>query len=380
MNRRDFLTGAATGLAAGAVGTYAVMKSRGPETGPKTAKAPAISKGLKQWKMVTTWPEKFPGLGTGAERLANRITAMSGGRLTVKVYAANTLVPAFGSFDAVSQGSVEMGHGASYYWQGKSKAANFFAAVPFGLTANELSAWIRYGGGQELWDKVYGNFGVRSFLAGNTGTQMGGWFKKEIRSIEDFKGLKMRMPGLGGEVLRRIGATAVSLPGGEIFSALQAGTIDATEWVGPWNDLAFGFYKLTKQYYWPGFHEPGTGIESFVNKAAFEALPQDLQAIITGACQAETEAMLADFNARNGAALATLINKHGVKLRRFPDDVLQALGKASEEVLDELESADDLTKRTLASFRKFRKNAMGWSRLSDQGFLNMRYKALGAKG
>lgn len=380
MNRRDFLTGAATGLAAGAVGTYAVMKSRGPEQGPKKAKAPAISKGLKQWKMVTTWPENFPGLGTGAERLANRITAMSGGRLTVKVFAANKLVPAFGAFDAVSQGSVEMGHGASYYWQGKSKAANFFAAVPFGLTATELSAWIRYGGGQELWDEVYGNFGVKGFLAGNTGAQMGGWFKKEIRSIEDFKGLKMRMPGLGGEVLRRIGATAVSLPGGEIFPALQAGTIDATEWVGPWNDLAFGFYKLTKQYYWPGFHEPGTGIESFVNKAAFDALPKDLQAIITGACQAETDAMLADFNARNGAALTILIDQHGVKLRRFPDDVIQALGKASEEVLGELESADDLTKRTLASFKKFRKNAIAWSRLSDQGFLNMRYKVLGGKG
>ncbi len=380
MKRRDFLTGAATGLAVGAVGTYAVMKSRGPGQTAKTAKAPAISKGLRQWKMVTTWPEKFPGLGTGAERLANRITAMSGGRLTVKVFAAGKVVPAFGSFDAVSQGSVEMGHAASYYWQGKSKAANFFAAVPFGLTATELSAWIRHGGGQELWDQVYGQFGVKGFLAGNTGTQMGGWFKKEIRSIEDFKGLKMRMPGLGGEVLRRIGATAVSLPGGEIFPALQAGTIDATEWVGPWNDLAFGFYKLTKQYYWPGFHEPGTGIESFVNKAAFEALPKDLQAIVTGACQAETDAMLADFNARNGAALATLINKHGVKLHRFPDDVLQALGKASEEVLGELESADKLTKQTLNSFRRFRKDAMGWSRLSDQGFLNMRYQVLGAKG
>ncbi|MGE0652937.1 MAG: TRAP transporter substrate-binding protein, partial [Alphaproteobacteria bacterium] len=299
MNRRDFLAGTATGLVVGAAGSYAALRS----SATQTATGPAVVKSRTEWRMVTTWPEKFPGLGTGAERLAQRITEMSDGRLTIKVFAAGTMVPALGIFDAVSQGSAEMGHGASYYWQGKSKAFNFFAAVPFGLTANELSAWIHFGGGQELYDEGYARFGLKPFLAGNTGVQMGGWFRKEIKTIEDFKGLKMRMPGLGGEVLRRIGATAENLAGGDIFPALSSGRIDATEWVGPWNDLAFGFYKIAKNYYWPGFHEPGTGIECFVNKAKYDALSKDLQAILTGACRAEAGAMLGEFNRRNGEAL-----------------------------------------------------------------------------
>jgi len=375
MNRRDFLGGAATGLVAGAAGAYALKPQ--DKNGPSGRAV--VPKKSRQWTMVTTWPEKFPGLGTSAERLAQRITAMSGGELVVKIAAAGTVVPALQSFDAVAQGSVEMGHGASYYWQGKSKSFNFFAAVPFGLTAQELSAWIHYGGGQALWDEGYGKFGLKPFLAGNTGVQMGGWFKKEIRSMEDFKGLKMRMPGLGGEVLRRVGATAENLAGGEIFTALTSGRIDATEWVGPWNDLAFGFYKIAKNYYWPGFHEPGTGIECFVNKAKFEALPRHLREIVATACRAEAEAMLGEFNRHNGAALKTLIAQHGVKLRRFPDDVMAALGKASAQVLGELEAADDLTKRTHRSFHAFREEALSWSRLSDQGFLDMRHRILRPK-
>jgi TRAP-type mannitol/chloroaromatic compound transport system substrate-binding protein len=269
-----------------------------------------------------------------------------------------------------------MGHGAAYYWQGKSKSFNFFAAVPFGLTATELSAWIHYGGGQELYDEGYAKFGLKPFLAGNTGVQMGGWFKKEIKSIEDFKGLKMRMPGLGGEVLRRIGASAENLAGGDIFPALSSGRIDATEWVGPWNDLAFGFYKIAKNYYWPGFHEPGTGIECFVNKAKYDALAPDLQAIVASACRAEADAMLGEFNRRNGESLKVLIDQHGVNLRRFPDDVMAALGKAAGEVLAELEGADDLTKRTYQSFKTFRNEAIGWSKLAEQGYLDVRQRIL----
>jgi TRAP-type mannitol/chloroaromatic compound transport system substrate-binding protein len=375
MNRRDFVVGSVTGLAVGAAGTVALMKG----SGTKTASGPAIAKKRMEWNLLTTWPEKFPGLGTGAERLAQRITQMSDGRLTVRVRAAGTVVPALGVFDAVSQGTAEMGHGASYYWQGKSKSFNFFAAVPFGLTANELSAWIHFGGGQELWDEGYAKFGLKPFLAGNTGVQMGGWFRKEIKSTEDFKGLKMRMPGLGGEVLRRVGATAENLAGGDIFPALSAGRIDATEWVGPWNDLAFGFYKIAKNYYWPGFHEPGTGIECFVNKAKYDALPADLKAIVTGACRAEVEAMLGEFNRRNGEALKVLIDTHGVQLRRFPADVMAALGKASETVLAELEGADDLTRRTYGSFRKFRDEATGWSQLAEQGYLDARQRLLRPK-
>jgi TRAP-type mannitol/chloroaromatic compound transport system substrate-binding protein len=372
MNRRYFLAGTATGLVLGTAGTAAILKANKPQG----AATPAKIKQRTEWRMVTTWPEKFPGLGTGAERLAQRITAMSGGRLTVKVFAAGTMVPALGTFDAVAQGSAEMGHGAAYYWQGKSKSFNFFTAVPFGLTATELSAWIHYGGGQQLYDEGYAKFGLKPFLAGNTGVQMGGWFKNEIKSIEDFKGLKMRMPGLGGEVLRRIGATAENLAGGDIFPALSSGRIDATEWVGPWNDLAFGFYKIAKNYYWPGFHEPGSGIECMVNKAKYDALPADLQAIVTSACRAEVDAMLGEFNRRNAESLKVLIDQHGVKLQRFPDDVMAALGKAASDVLAELENADDLTKRTYQSFKSFRNEAIGWSKLAEQGYLDVRQRIL----
>lgn len=372
MNRRDFLAGSATGLVLGAAGTYAALKRAKPEG----AASPAASKGKLEWRMVTSWPDKFPGLGTSADRLAARIKAMSDGRLTVKVFAAGTMVPGLGVFDAVAQGSAEMGHSTPYYWQGKSKAFNFFTNVPFGLTANELSAWIHFGGGQELWDEGYASFGLKSFLAGNTGAQMGGWFRKEIKSLEDLKGLRMRMPGLGGEVLRRVGATAENLAGSEIFSALASGRIDATEWVGPWNDLAFGFYKIAKNYYWPGFHEPGGGIECMVNKSKYDVLPADLRTIVATACRAECETTLAEFNRHNAESLPVLVEKHGVQLRRFPDDVMAAFGKASEQVLSELQDADDLTRRTYESFRKFRNESISWSQLAEQGYLDMRQRML----
>lgn len=376
MNRRDFIAGATTGLVVGAAGAYAALKGAKQDV----ATGPAVIKGKLEWRMVTSWPDKFPGLGTSADRLAQRITAMSDGRLTVKVFAAGTMVPPFGVFDAVAQGSAEMGHSSAYYWQGKSKAFNFFSAVPFGLTANELSAWIHFGGGQELWDEGYAKFGLKPFYCGNTGVQMGGWFRKEIKSIEDFKGLKMRMPGLGGEVLRRIGATAENTPGGEIFASLSSGRIDATEWVGPWNDLAFGFYKIVKNYYWPGFHEPGTGFECMINKGKYDALPKDLQDIVASACRAEAEAMLGEFNRHNGDALKVLIDQHGVVLRRFPDDVMAAFAKASDAVLAELEGSDDLTRRTYQSFKKFREESIGWSQLAEQGYLDMRQRMLGKRG
>ena len=286
MKRREFMKGAAVAGAGAAVAASTLPK-------------PAIAQGKKELKMVTTWPKNFPGLGTGAERLARNITAMSGGSLTVKVFAAGELVPPFESFDAVSSGTADMYHAADYYWQGKSKAFNFYAAVPFGLTATEQAAWIHHGGGQQLWDELSKGFGIKPFMAGNTGVQMGGWFNKEVNSLEDYKGLKIRMPGLGGEVLRRIGAAAVSLPGGEIFPALQSGAIDATEWVGPWNDLAFGFYKVTKFYYYPGFHEPGTTLSSGVNLKTWEGLSADHKAIITTAMAAENDLSLSEFNARN---------------------------------------------------------------------------------
>jgi len=251
--------------------------------------------------MVTTWPKNFSGLGTAAEGLAKAITLGSGGSLNVKVYAAGELVPPFESFDAVSQGTADLYHGA-----------------------------------------------------------------------EDFKGLKMRMPGLGGEVLRRVGATAVSLPGGEIFPALQAGTIDATEWVGPWNDLAFGFYKVAKYYYWPGFHEPGTTLSSGVNKAIWDSLDAGQQSLITSCMAAANDFTLAEFNAKNSDALDTLVNKHNVEVRRTPNELLNALGDASGKVAAEVATSDPLTQRVYDSFIAFRRKAITYAKKSDQAFWQAR--------
>ncbi|MFP4603396.1 MAG: TRAP transporter substrate-binding protein, partial [Halochromatium sp.] len=308
MQRRALLTGA--GAATVALGTGI---------------RPAAAKAEHKWKLVTTWPKNFPGMGTGANKLAELIGRMSGGRIEVKVYGAGELVPAFEIFDAVSRGTAEMGHGAAYYWKGKSEAAQFFASVPFGLTAQEMNSWLYYGGGMELWQELYAGFGLVPAAAANTGVQMGGWFNKEINSVDDLKGLKMRIPGLGGEVLKRAGGTPVSLPGGEIFTSLQSGNIDATEWVGPYNDLAFGLHKAAKYYYYPGWHEPGTTLEAFVNKEVFDGLPDDLQAIVLNACKVANQDLLAEYTARNPAALRTLLTEYGVELRQYPDDVLLAL-------------------------------------------------------
>jgi TRAP-type mannitol/chloroaromatic compound transport system substrate-binding protein len=361
MQRRDFLKTAGVG---GAVASAAVAASAFP--------APAIAQGVKQLKMVTSWPKNFPGLGTGAERLAERITTMSAGQLEVKVFAAGELVPAFQAFDAVSSGNAELGHSASYYWQGKSPAFNFFTTVPFGLLGTEHAAWIAYGGGQELWDEVAAQFDVKPFLRASTGVQMGGWFNREINSLDDFKGLKFRMPGLGGEVLRRLGTAVVNLPGGEIFPALQSGTIDGTEWVGPWHDLAFGFYKVAKFYYWPGWHEPGTTGEVTVNRKVWEDLSNEHKALIEAAIEAEAWREYADFNAHNADSLKVLVDEHGVQLRRFSDELLAQIGTVADEVVAEVGNSDPMTSKVYESYQAFRGKAVGWARISDQGYLGAR--------
>jgi len=370
MKRRDFIAGAASGVALGA-GALA-LSACGEDKKEAAVAAPAVMKKKRELKMVTTWPKNFPGLGTGAARAAQRITDMSDGELTVKLYAAGELVPPFESFDAVSSGTADLYHGADYYWQGKHKAFNFFTAVPFGLTASEMDAWIHHGGGQELWDELAGQFNVKPFACGNTGVQMGGWFNKEINSVEDLKGLKIRMPGLGGEVLRRLGAAAVSLPGGEIFPSLQSGAIDATEWVGPWNDLAFGFYKVTKYYYQPGFHEPGSTLSCGVNLDLWKSLSPAHQEIIRNATMAENNYMMAEFNARNGDSLDVLLDKHGVQLRTFSPEIMTEIGKASGEVMREVAAGDELTGRIFKNFSEFRNKAKRWSDLSDRAFMEAR--------
>lgn len=355
MRRRNFL--AASGGLAAAVSSFA---------------APAIAQGAREIKLATSWPKGFPGLGTSAERLAKLITDTSGGRLRVKVFAASELVAPFEVFDAVSAGVVEMYHSAEYYWEKRSPAFNFFAAVPFGFTAGEMNSWIYRGGGQALWDELSAPHNIKPMLAANTGVQMGGWFAKPVSSIESYKGLRYRMPGLGGEVLRRVGAVVVNIPGGEIVRALQSGAIDASEWVGPWNDLELGLHKATKYYYYPGFHEPGTALSLGINKEFWDSLSSEERQIIATSAAAENSFSISEFNARNTTALETLIHQHGVQVRKFDDTILQALGKISGEVMAEISEKDPLTRRVYDSFINFRRAAVRWGELSERGYLNAR--------
>ena len=357
MKRRDFICKTGATLATGAA-----------------VALPGIAQGKAEfnWKMVTAWPRNFPGLGTGANLLAKLITEMSGGRIKVKVYGARELVPAFEVFDAVSNGTVQMGHAGAYYWKGKTEATQFFSAVPFGLTAQEMNAWLYYGGGLELWQDLYKPFGILPVPAGNTGVQMAGWFNKEIKTVDDLKGLKMRIPGLGGEVLRRAGGTTVNMPGGELFTSLQSGALDATEWVGPYNDLAFGFYKVAKYYYYPGWHEPGSSMEALINEKAFNALPKDLQQIVLTACKAANLDMLSEYTARNNQALETLIDKHKVKVLPLPDEVLKKLKVLSEQVVQELADKDPKAAKIYQSVSKFRQQVMKWDEISEFAFLRAR--------
>ena len=332
----------------------------------------ANAKDVIKWKMVTTWPKNFPVLGTGANQLAKLIGEMSGGRIKVKVYGGGELVPAMEVFDAVSRGTAQIGHGSAYYWKGKVEEAQFFSTVPFGMNGQEMNAWLYHGGGMELWKETYEPFGVVPAAAGNTMVQMAGWFNKEINSVEDLKGLKMRIPGLGGEVLRRAGGTPVNLPGAELFTSLKSGALDATEWVGPYNDLAFGFHKAAKYYYYPGWHEPGTTLEAIINKKALESLPKDLQSIVMNACKVVNQDMSTEFSAKNNAALDTLINKHKVDVRRLPDDVLVKLKVLSNEVVLELANKNKAAKRIYDSYDKFRKQITKWDDISEREYLNIR--------
>ena len=325
-----------------------------------------------EWTLVTTWPKNLPALGTAPERLAERLEAMSNGRFKIKVFADGELVPAFEVFDAVSQGTAEMGHGAAYYWRGKIPMAAVFATVPFGMTAQEMNGWLHFGGGLELWRELYTPFNVVPLASGNSGVQMAGWFNKEIRSIADIKGLKMRIPGLGGEVFQRAGGVAVSLPGSEMFTSLQTGAIDATEWIGPYNDLAFGLHDIAEYYYYPGWHEPGATLEAIVNAEAFAALAPDLRAMLEVACRAINQEVLDEFTARNATALKTLVEEHRVQLRRLPDDVLQRFRELSADVLREAASDDELARRILDSYQAFLADARNYRAISEQAYVDAR--------
>jgi TRAP-type mannitol/chloroaromatic compound transport system substrate-binding protein len=337
MDRRQFVAGASVGVA-GAVSVY-----------PK----PAIAQGVR-------------------DRVAQSITALSGGRLQVKVFPAGQLVGAMESFDAVSSGLADLYHASEVTWAGQSATFAYFCNVPFGFTPDEINAWVYYGGGQALWDELSAGFGLKPFLCGNTGPQMGGWFTKELTGVESYKGLRYRMPGMGGEVLRRLGAVVVTLPGGEIIPSLQSGAIDASEFVGPWVDMALGLHKAAKYYYYPGFHEPGAAVSLAVNKKLWDSLGSTEKSIIEGAAAIENTRSLAEATAGNATALEQLVKDPAIQIRKVDDTILQELGKISGEVLSESSRKDDLARRVYASFIMFRRAAVRWGDISERAFLNAR--------
>src|SRR5471032_1907038 len=323
-----------------------------------TLAAPAVARAQTvKWRMVTSWPKRLPGPGLSAERIATRIRTLSGGRIDIAVYAAGEVVPAFEVLGAVGNGVADIGHTASFYWQGKMPAAAFFTTVPFGLTPSEHVAWVEAGGGQALWDELYAPFGVKPFMGGNTGVCMGGWFRRELKSLADLRGLKLRSLGLGGEVYRRLGATPQTTPPAEILTSLQSGVIDGAEFVGPGTDIALGLYRVAPLYYGPGFNKPnGTG-ECIVALKSWDTLPADLKAIVAHACAAEANFALAEIERLNAQALATLLNEHGVKLAAFPDDLVAGARKQAGDVLSELGTRSAITGKVHDSYMAFRERS-----------------------
>ena len=356
MRRRDILAGAGS-LAAGAAANLP---------------APAIAQGVRQLKMVTDWTEAMPGLLSSSRRLAKTIGETTNGRIQIEVFPVNAFVRAFETFDAVSAGVADMYHSYDGYFENKSRALNFYCGVPFGFTANELFAWVRYGGGQGLWDQLCGQFNIKPFLFLSTGTQMGGWFNNEIRSLDGFKGLRYRMPGLGAEILRQLGAIVVGLPGGEIASALKSGAIDASEWVGPWLDMALGLHQAAGYYYYPGFHEPGTAQTLGINKQVWESFDAADRQLIEAVAAGEYAQTLAEFNTNNALSLRRLRNEGVVRIQKFDDALLKAFHEISKDVVAAAGSGDDLARKIYASYQQFRGSILDWTDISERAYLNAR--------
>ncbi len=374
MKRRTLLTSGGLGLGA-ALAACSAPKSNtaGAQTDQSGPASPAVlRKKARTLRLVTAWPKNFPGLGTVAEEITQNIGRLSGGTLAVKLYAAGELVPSHEEFDAVSSGAADMYHASEYYWVGKSKGFAFFTAVPFGMTAVEQLGWVDQGGGRALWDKLSARFNLIAFPAGSTGHQMGGWFKKEINTLDDLKGLIMRIPGLGGDVMRELGVSPKLLAGGAIYQALQSGAIDATEWVGPWNDLAFGFYREAPYYYGPGFHEPGSTVSLGFNLDVWNSLSPQEQVAVKGSCGWAMSSSLAQFSWQNAKALKTLQQDHGVEVRNFSDEIWKALGVATRKVLSDVAKSDPETKAIHDSYMSTLAEASAWAQVSDGPYLRLR--------
>jgi TRAP-type mannitol/chloroaromatic compound transport system substrate-binding protein len=360
MDRRKFLSAAGVGTAAVALAT------------------PAIAQDKRQWKMVTAWPKNLPGPGVAAQTLADRITTLSGGRIEVTLYAAGELVPGRGVFDAVSEGTAELYHAVPAYWGSKSKGILLFGSQPFGLRADEQFGWMYHGGGQALYDEMYGRFGIKPFLCGNSGPQWGGWFRNDINSAEDLKGLKFRTTGLASEMAAKLGMAAEAMSDPAMFQALQTGALDAGEFIGPWTDSALGYYQVAKNYYWPGVGEPSSAEECGVNSEAFESLPDDLKLIVSLACESLYNPVWTEYTTKHARALKALIADEGVQVKMFPEDVITAMGVAAGEVIDELRQDDDeLVKRITESFIEYRDSVGPYMVYADNGQMNARAAVMG---
>jgi TRAP-type mannitol/chloroaromatic compound transport system substrate-binding protein len=334
--------------------------------------APAIAQQRLRWTMVMPWPKNTPGVGVNAERFARRVEAMSGGRIEIRLYGAGELVPPFEVLDAVQRGTADLAHGTPYYFVGKAPALNYFTGVPFGLMAHELAAWFYFGDGLALWRETYAPFGVVPFYAGSSGVQAGGWFRKEIATVADLQGLKFRIAGLGGDAMRRLGVVTVQTPPGEIGPALLSGAIDAAEWIGPWNDRAFGLFKSARYYYTPAFHEPGPGLEIILNKAVWDGLPADLQAIVETAASATANETYADFVWHNIQSLDPLVRENDVQLRTFSDEIVVALAKATRQSFEELAAKDGQARKVHDSVIAFLARAVPYYTRFDGRMQQMR--------
>lgn len=362
MDRRSFLRTSALGGTAAAASSLA---------------APAVAQQRVPMVIVSSWPRGLPGLGVGAERLAKRLEEITDGFLAVEYYAPGERVGAFDVLDAVSSGNAQAYNSADYYFKGLHPAFGYITGVPFGLTALEQNAFIYHLGGQELWDELADQYGLKGFPAGNTGLQMGGWFNVEVDDPADFRGLKFRIPGLGGDMFAKMGCSIVSLPGGQIYENFVSGAIDAAEWVGPWNDWFLKLYEAAKFYYWPGVHEPGSMLSLTCNKSWLTSLPTWVQSAIRVAAAEQNDFMLAELNANNGIYLQRLINEHGVQLRRFNEDIYDAFGDAAQAVFDEARQHSDLANRMHEAFLKAREQVSGWLNIADVPYITERNRVLG---
>ncbi len=368
-SRRKFIE--ASGLAVGAlgIGSLGACTDKSQSDGSDISSV-NVSKKVYEWRAVTVWPPNFPVLGEAVVSLAKEAEVLSGGRLKIHVYGAGELVPALEVFDAVTLGAVQMGHGVSYYWAGKIPSSVFFGAIPFGMTVQQMNAWLYYGNGLKLWKELYADYGLVPFPCGNTGTQMGGWFNKKVESVADLNGLKMRIPGLGGKVISKAGGAAITMAGGEIYTNLERGVIDATEWIGPFHDYLMGFHKVAKYYYYPGWHEPGAGLELFFNKKALEELPKDLQLMLESLAVKYNQLIFSHFIAKNNFYLQKILTESDVSLEVFPSGVLKQLKLFTKEVIADIVSTDSFSKKVYEDYSKFRSEAVSWYNVSEGAIIS----------